>query len=288
MARYSSGRLVVEGVPFPFGEGTPFVITGFQRGVATVRGSEFDRVRRHGRAFGRDLKSGPNHTVSIATLGTADDIGELAAALEVAVDRGGDLTHGRLAELWIGDRYCLGRSRDLDADDSGLWDGTAEYAFTFAAESDLWYGEATSTRVRFSVPESGGLTFPAEAPFTFDSGPTQDNGTVRVGGDVATWPVFVIQGPVRNPVVSVRGVGELRFAIELAHDQELVVDCGAGSILRNGVPPTGSLEARGSRLSDMRLAPGSYAVTLRGYDPSGTGFLDVQVSPAFVSFSGGR
>lgn len=292
MAGIKSGRLVVKGVSFLFGDDTPFPLTGFKRGAAGTRAQDVNRVRRHGRSFGRDLLEGPTHEVSLVAIADGSDrlgsVASLMADFESLMNAASDLGHGELTELWIGDRYCLGRPRDLDVVDDGVWDGTAEYGFTFAAESKLWYGPSTSTRVRFSVPETGGLRFPARAPFTFDSGPTADNGTIRVDGDVPSFPVFEIHGPVRDPAVDVKGVGELIFDVVLAHDQVLRVDCGAGAVRRDGAPLPGALSSRGARLSDMRLAPGSYSVVLRGYDPTGTGELSVQVAPAFTSFVGGR
>lgn len=292
MTALNSGRLVYEGVSFPFGEGTPFVLTGFKRGVASARAGDRDRVRADGRAFGRDVKAGPTHDVSLAALGDGSSqasreaaVAVLAGELERVIDalpvrsRG-----GALAQLWMGDRFCYGRPRDLAPDDSGRWDGVAEYGFAFVAESDRWYGPMVSTRVRFSIPETGGLTFPAEAPFTFDSGPTQRNGVLVVGGDVETLPVFVIQGPVTNPSINVTGVGELQLSVTLAYDQTLTVDCRNGWTKRDGSPLPGAVSPRGARLKDMALAPGSYEVVLRGYDPTGTGFLDVQVEPAFTTF----
>lgn len=156
----------------------------------------------------------------------------------------------------------------------------------FRALDDLWYGAEQETLVRFVPPVSGGLTFPAEAPFTFDSGPTVRNSSVIVGGDVATWPVFEIHGPVTNPVVEVPGAGRLVFKTTLAYDDVLIADTrpSARWVKRNGAPVPGVLSVSGARLSDMSLTPGAHTVLLRGYDPTGTATLKVRTAAAFTSF----
>lgn len=156
----------------------------------------------------------------------------------------------------------------------------------FRAIDDLWYGAEAVTTIRLVPPVSGGLEFPAEAPFTFDSGPTVRNGSVVVAGDVAAWPVFEIAGPITNPVIDVLGIGQLVFKTTLAYDQMLTVDTrpSARWVKRGVAPVPGVLSASGARLSDMSLTPGAHTVMLRGYDPTGTAELRVRVAPAFPSF----
>lgn len=164
--------------------------------------------------------------------------------------------------------------------------GVDRAVLQFRAIDDLWYGPEQVQSISFVAPVSGGLMFPAESPFTFDSGPTVRNGSVLVSGDVATWPVFEIDGPVTNPEVDVPGVGRLVFRTTLAYDQTLVVDTRpwARWVKRDGAAFPGALSASGSRLSDMALSPGAHTILLRGYDPSGTAVLRVRTFPAFTSF----
>ena len=288
-----SGSLTYQGVSFLFGSGTPYSITGFVRGVAETRDQDRDNVRGDGRRFGLDLKSGPTHELSLLVQGDGRTGPEREAALGPllgAIERVWDAAPLRsrsndLAYLRVGERACVGRPRTVAPDDSGRWDGVAEIGVTFEAADALWYGQEEVTVVRFVPPASGGLTFPAEAPFTFDSGPTMRNASVQVGGEVATWPVFEISGPVTNPEVDIIGVGRLIFRTTLAYDQTLRVDTRpwARWVKRDGAALPGALSPTGSRLSDVSLRPGTYQVLLRGYDPTGTAELRVSTWAAYIN-----
>lgn len=242
--------------------------------------------RRDGRRFGPQHRVGQVVTLSVEARPDVRSLDEVWREL-LAVWRADEVrtTPGALASLIApSGRRAYGRPGELDPSLKQRLFDSGHISLKFEGVDDLWFGPLEATRVRFSVPETGGLTFPAEAPFTFDSGPTQRNGVVVVPGDVAMLPTFVIQGPVVNPAVTVTGVGTVIFDATLAHDQALTVNCADGWVMRDGVPMPGALSPRGARLSDMSLSPGSYEVILRGYDPTGTGYLDVQVEPAYTSY----
>lgn len=242
--------------------------------------------RRDGRRFGRDLVEGQTVSLQVEVRPDERPLDEVWREV-VAAWRGDEVrgTPGMLASLTADSgRSVRGRPRPVSADSAHRLFDVMRAELVFECVDDLWYGPAVSTRVYFSVPETGGLTFPAVAPFTFDSGPTQRNGVLVVDGDVATFPTFAIRGPVTNPTVYVAGHGTLMFETVLAFDQTLTVNTRDGWVKRNGAALPGALSPRGARLSDMRLSPGSYEVVLGGYDPTGTGYLDVQVEPAFTSF----
>ncbi len=242
--------------------------------------------RRDSRRFGNDLIEGQTVSMKIEVRSDERPLDEVWRDV-VAAWRGDEVrgTPGLLATLTADSgRFTRGRPRPVAPDASHRLFDVIRAELVFECADDLWYGPAESSRVFFSVPETGGLRFPAEAPFTFDSGPTIRQGQLEVSGDVATWPVFVIHGPVTNPRVKITGVGELLFDVVLAYDQSLTVNTRDGWVKRDGVSLPGALSPRGARLSDMQLRPGRYEVVLGGYDPTGTGFLDVQVEPAFTSF----
>lgn len=183
-------------------------------------------------------------------------------------------------------RHVLGMPVELDPNEEYRLFDTNRAVLSFECVDDLWYGPEEQTTIRFVPPVSGGLTFPAEAPFTFDSGPAVRNASVQVTGDVSTWPVFEIKGPVTNPEVDIVGVGKLIFSVDLAYDQTLRVDTRpwARWVKRDGAAFPGALSSAGARLSDVSLPPGTYQVLLRGYDPTGTAELRVSTWPAFTSF----
>lgn len=122
------------------------------------------------------------------------------------------------------DRSVLGMPVDIDPNEEYRLFNMNRAVLSFEAVDDLWYGPEARTVIRFVPPASGGLTFPAEAPFTFDSGPAVRNASVQVAGEVSTWPVFEIQGPVSDPEIDIVGVGRLVFETTLAYDQTLRVD----------------------------------------------------------------
>lgn len=299
MTKLSTGSLTYEGVSFLFGDGTPYRITRFQRGTAGYRTSDRDRVRRDGRQMGRDYKTGPTHELGLVVLGDGVSlgereahVGELLARLE-AVWSADSLRSrsGAVAELRIGDRVSRGRPREFTPEDAGRWDGTAEPSLAFDAVDDLWYGPEERTTIRFVPATSGGLRFPARAPFRFRSQRAERNAALTVSGQKAAWPVFEIHGPVTNPEIDVVGVGRLVFSVTLAHDQFLVVNTEQGWVKRGFtqspsdlVALPGALSASGSRLSDLALLPGSYRVLLRGFDSTGTAELRVSVWPTYTSF----
>ncbi|MCW2287044.1 hypothetical protein [Leucobacter luti] len=183
-------------------------------------------------------------------------------------------------------RFAVGLPVDIELDEEYRIFDTNRATVSFEARDDLWYGPEEVAEVSFVPPISGGLMFPASAPFTFDSGPTVRNGSVLVGGEVATWPVFEIHGPVANPEIDIVGLGRLIFRTTLAYDQVLTVDTRpwARWVKRDGAAFPGALDQSGSRLSDVALRPGAHTILLRGYDTTGTAKLRVRTWPAFTSF----
>lgn len=297
MSRLKSGSISYGGVSFQFGEGTPFALTGFQRGTATIRDSNRDVPRRDGRRSGRAFKSAPTHDLSVAVLGEGSSRVEREADCRALLREISSVwsadrlraTPGMVAKLTIGDFAAYGWPRTLAPDDSGLWDGTAQVDLAFDARDDLWYGPEETTMIRFASSTGGGLRFPARAPFRFGGQPTVRNSSVLVGGVMDAAPVFEVRGPVVDPTVDIPGVGALIFNVTLAYDQRLVVDTREGWVKRGRVGGElhafpGALSAQGARLSDIRLSPGAHNVVLRGTDSTNTAELLVMVQPAYTSF----
>lgn len=294
MSSLSSGSLTYQGVSFQFGKGTPYLLTDFVRGVSEPRVQDREHVRGDGARFGVDLKSGPTHELSLLVQGEGNNPGEREAAVRPLIselERVWDAPSlrargGELAMLQVGDRFAFGRPRELVPDDSGRWDGTSNPQLSFRAESQNWYGPEERTTMRLAPVFTGGLPVAAAVPFVLGGGTGQADSIVQVGGDVATWPVFELRGPIQDPWIDVPGVGRLVFRGTLAYDQTLTVDTRpwARWVKRDGAALPGALSPAGSRLSDMAMRPGSYRVIFGGYDPSGTSTLTVRVSPAFTSF----
>ena len=289
-----AGSLTYGGVSFLFGDGTPFPLTGFVRGVSQFRVADQDRPRRDGRLFGRDYKSGPTHTLSLLFEGVGVSRAEREADVRALLEEFARVwsadslraTPGAVAKLTVGDRSCYGRPREFTPDDSGLWDGVANPEVQFVAADDLWYGASQSTTIRFGASTGGGLRFPAQAPFRFGGQPSVRNSAIEVAGARPVAPVFEIRGPVASPSIDIPGVGTLSFNVSLAFDERLVVDTGAGWVKRGYIggdlaAAPGLLSPAGSRLSDIRLSPGAHTVVLRGTDSTNTAELTVTVEPVY-------
>lgn len=281
---YRAGSRVLE-----LGEGTdgPGLMEFPEVGV-DASSEAIPSPRQDSRRFGKDLIEGQTVSMKLEVRSDERPLDDVWRDV-VAAWRGDEVrgTAGALATLTADSgRSVFGRPRPVTSDSSHRLFGVIRAELVFECVDDLWYGAEEVTRIMFVPPVSGGLTFPAEAPFTFDSGPAVRNASVRVSGDVATWPVFEIQGPVSNPEVDVVGVGRLVFSVDLAYDQTLRVDTRpwARWVKRDGEAFPGALSPTGDRLSDVSLLPGTYQVLLRGYDPTGTAELRVITRPAFTSF----
>lgn len=251
-------------------------------GSASMRAN----ARRDGQSAGRDYMTGQVVSLDVEVRPDHRPVRDVWDEL-LAVWRGDEVRGqgGAYATLTSDTgRKVYGRPRPVSPDFEYWLYEVGRVTLDFECRDDLWYGPMVSEQVRFSVPEDGGFTFPLEFPLTFDSGPTRRNGFVTVPGESPAWPTFYIHGPVRNPTIWVNGVGELVFETTLAFDQVLEVNTRDGWVKRDGHPLPGALSSRGSRLSDMRLVPGPYEFVLGGYDPTGTGFLSLQVEPAYPSF----
>ncbi|QIK63195.1 hypothetical protein G7068_08295 [Leucobacter viscericola] len=294
MTDLNSGSITHRGASLHFGGDAPYVLTSFVRGVPGLRATDVPAPNRNGTILGRAFRDGPLHQLKIAVLGGGTSQSEKEASVrsrlrELESFWDGDTECGDIediAELRIGEVRAFGHMREFTPDDSTLWDGSAEPSLTFQTVDKRWYGDPTVTRINMVPPVSGGLEFPAEAPFTFDSGPMVRSKSIRVTGEAAAWPVFAVHGPITNPIIDVPGVGKLILNGILASDQVVVLDTRpwARWVLKDGNGAPGMLSPAGSRMSEMALPVGAHTVILRGYDTTGTAWLDVSVEPAYTSF----
>ena len=291
MTMLDTGSLTYEGVSFPFGAGTPYLITNFVRGAAEWRAGDHDRAGGDGRMMGRDFKNAPVFTLGLLVVGDGDSPAEREASVSTRLDHLSEVwdaqwvraTPGVVAELTIGERTAIGRPRGFVPDDTTLWDGTSEPSLTFVTVTEELFGPAEQSRVQL-VPEfTGGLPIPADVPFVIGGGTGAADHMVTVAGSQPTWPTFTLHGPIVNPWIDVPGVGRLVTDITLAYDQVLTLSTApwARWTLRDGAPVDGVLTGAGARLSEMAMRPGAYQIIFGGYDPTGTSWLDITVRPAY-------
>ncbi|MFB7375291.1 phage tail protein [Streptomyces sp. NPDC056222] len=83
-------------------------------------------------------------------------------------------------------------------------------------------------------PESG-LTWPLTWPLNWGEAKSTGDAVAENTGSAATHPVITFRGPCSMPTVTERGSRRrLRYAIDLAAGEELVVDTAGGTVTLNG------------------------------------------------------
>ncbi len=282
-------RLSYTGESLAFGSiASDFVFTAAPDiGPSDIQHDDAARPRADGVVFGADFHGGRTITFDLA----ANGANEAEARTLVA----------RLAKAWRADairkkpgavatltsdtgRVTFGRPRRFAAIDELLPQGLVQVLADFACAEDVWYGTETSVNVALQPPAGGGLIAPLASPLATTA--TSDRSTViRVGGDLSTWPVFEIQGPIVNPVVEVVGRLKMEFRTTLAFDQKLIVDTRpwARTILRNGASVAGSLTRTSTRLSQAAIPPGAHELVLRGTSDSGTASVITRWRDAYTT-----
>jgi hypothetical protein len=130
-----------------------------------------------------------------------------------------------------------------------------------------------TTESSLTTPLPSNTTSGFGAPFgaPFGAGAAGAGGDVAVTnvGDIASWPVLTLTGPMLNPVVRNNTTGdELRFAIDLTAGNFLTVDTAERTVLLNGTANRRTTLIAGSRWPSVE--PGSNTFQLRAstYDPA--------------------
>lgn len=282
-----SWRLSYRGTNLSFGAlSSGYVFpTAPELGAPELTTDDTGRPRGDGVTFGADFRGGRTITFAIDVDG-ADEaearelLGPLARAWRADTIRS---TPGATAQLTAHTgRSTFGRPRRFLADLEGLPSGLVTVTADFAAADDLWYGAEQRTSVSLVPVPTGGLISPLASPLSTTR--TSDRSTVLdVGGELATWPVFEVAGPITNPVVEVVGRLRMTFRLSLAYDETLVIDTRpwARSILRNGASVAGALTPSSTRLSRAALPPGRHETVLRGASSTGSASLVTRWRPAF-------
>jgi len=256
-------------------------------GPTEIHSEDAARPRADGVIFGADFHGGRTITFELAVDGKDETdgrtlLGRLGKAWRADKIR---QSPGAVAMLTSGGgRVTFGRPRRFASNDEYLPQGLAHVVADFACAEDVWYGGEQSVNVALQPPPGGGLIAPLASPLATTA--TSDRSTViRIGGEVSTWPVFEIQGPIVNPIVEIVGLLKMEFRTSLAFDQKLVVDTRpwVRSILRNGASVAGSLTRTSTRLSKAAIPPGSYELVLRGTSDSGTASVTTRWRDAYTT-----
>lgn len=181
-------------------------------------------------------------------------------------------TAGALVEL-VSDtgRSAFGRPRELANAAVRLTDSPPriDVEANFRQTDPLWYGPEQSITVPLALAQGGGLKSPLKSPLVARGYTTRAN-TFTVGGEEPTWGVYVVRGPILNPVVEVAGVLRFAAAVSLAYDEWLTIDTRPGqrSVLRNG-QRIAALSRTSTSLAAAALPPGGHTITLSGSSSTG-------------------
>lgn len=280
--RNGEWRLVYDGTDLLFGTpATPvFNSTTPSFSSVEVRNSDTDNPRSDGRAFGVDYRGGLSVTFDLTVRSSSEDAVRSEAAGLATAWRADAVrrTPGAVAELhacYAGkERVLYGRPRRFAPDYA---DAAINHLIgvdaDFECVDDVFYdAEEKGVTIQLVPPSGGGLLAPLAAPLSTTA--TSDRSTVfTVGGVLPAWPVVEIEGPITNPVVEIVGLYAFEFATSLAYDESVVIDARPWrrSVLRSdGASLAGKFTRSTPRLPDAGLPPGSYELSLRGQDATGT------------------
>jgi hypothetical protein len=172
-----------------------------------------------------------------------------------------------------GIRRCYGRGRKIMPGYGQVFQGLVPFTSQFQCADNTWYSDAQNSVTLTNYPGSvSGLLLPATPPLTAPAQPYTTVGVIANTGSLPTWPVFVIAGPVTNPVVTYTGtpVG-VGWTGTVAAGQSLTIDTRpwARTCLIAGTSVAGGLS--GSAMISMQAQPGATAVQFTATAPYGRG-----------------
>lgn len=244
-------------------------------------------------AMGRDTLAPATWSFDVATnahdaTGAQDALNEFATRWSARAARSG---RGAVSVLRyrIGGRtrWIYGRARRFTpVVTQAMWDGIAAAVIEFQPVETVTYDdEPRSIVISSRVSAVGGLIAPFVAPFTTVRRGSRDGSIADVGGTVETPPIITIHGPITRPFVEGPD-WRIELDTHIADGTSVVIDAhpAIGTVRRqDGASLSGALTLQ-SRLSRVRLHPGTSYVTFGGTDPTGTSTCEVRWHPAHPSF----
>ncbi len=225
-----------------------------------------------GTFFGVDTTAGQTVAFGLTAVGETDDEAKQLYAALKRVWRADSIraTPGAMAKLTHpSGRSTFGRPRRFTPAFFPDAAGAVGATLDFATGDDLWYDGPDYIRVPLAVSQEGGLVEPLVEPLVAYGSTTAAN-TFTVKGEMPTWPVITIEGPIVNPTVEVTGRFRFTANTSLRYDETLVIDTRPGrqSVLRNGTQ-IAALTRSSTLLPDASLPPGNYTLLLSGSSSSG-------------------
>lgn len=237
----------------------------------SLRGSNADRPGRHGTMPG--LKRGNERVVEVE-LTSLDDDEAILESIRAATTLDEDPVEEPLV-VWAGTaepRYVRARLERRAIPTDFDWSvGHHRAVLQWTVTDPRLYSVAEHESSLVGLPAAGptGLVFPLTFPLAFGAGGSSNSTTVTNAGDTATWPTFVITGPVAGPTITTATGRKLQFAssFEVAAGSTMTVDTFARGVTVDGVSRSGDLIVR----DWFPLPPGDTRLTFAGsgaYDPA--------------------
>lgn len=275
------------------GPGTDYNVASFSFGGADQRLQDASIGYQDGDRFGVDRRGGRLITLD-ANTNAYDTAGglRLARLLEAAWDAEDYRSvPGRHQVLrWRRGSQVLrayGRSRDCIPDHSMDWTGNIPYTLTFRTSEPRFYSDFETTETIGFVPEEvGGLVGDLIGDIVASGAGVSTRGFF-VGGDLPTWVIMLIRGPITNPVLEFTDQWRLELITSLRAGEAVLIDptpWGGPDVRTSGGANAAGLLTPSSRLlSQMKLPPGRHTAVLLGSDPTGTSSADIITRDCYAS-----
>lgn len=257
------------------GAGTVFRWASFPDGLFNtpqIRVGDIARAQAHGVIAGQDWLGSVAIAFDIVITGTSRTDAEtqlqllLAAFAPSAVDVPLDVRISGAP-----DEYRMyGRPRGVQtALGKGLLSGTIRARCEFVATDPRRYSTTLQTASTGLGTATGGLAFPAVAPFVFGAGGTGNTMSCPNPGTFPTPWVATFTGPLVAPTIThvASGKALILSGANLAAGETLVVDSKARTVLLNGTASRYLWLAAASQWFD--LDPGANSVNLTGASGAG-------------------
>lgn len=275
------------------GPNADYNVSGFSFGGAEQRLQDAEIGYADGDRFGVDRRGGRLITLDVNTNAwdTAGGL-RLARKLEAAWDAEPyRLVPGRHQILrWRRGTQVLrayGRSRDCIPDHSMDWTGNIPYTLTFRSSEPRFYSDFEVTESVHFVPEEvGGLVGPLIGDIVASGVGVSTRG-FEIGGDLPTWVVMLVRGPITNPLIEFTAQWRVQLLITLRAGESVLIDPtpwgGPDVRTSSGANAAGYLTPSSRLLSQMKLPPGRHTAALLGSDPTGTSSVDVITRDCYAS-----
>lgn len=162
--------------------------------------------------------------------------------------------------------------------------GVMVVACDFRVTDPRHFAEDQSVVTLTVVPEStGGLRFPARAPFRFNSRGGARVGLVDNQGDAATPLIVTFHGPCRDPKVVAAAGWEIGLVGSLAYDVSVTVDALAKTVTRSDGAEVPGMLTRATVLSRAELPVGQSDITFTCVDETATAKAVLSYRHAFTT-----